>query len=169
LVIVSNGIAAAAMRDGTFPHFTEEQIRAGVKDAEDNLAMEVFNAFKEVYPHAGQIADALLDLPPSFRGAVLDRTARKTAAHWPKGEYSALRFAQVVAEMGVVGRVRKRNAAEYIDADFEYFLKKRLTLLDHHECVIHPMFYSRLNIVTSSQDAKVYPFPDHAEFTEVLR
>jgi hypothetical protein len=33
-------------------------------------------------------------------------------------------------------------------------------------CVIHPMFYQRLNI-NQSLNLRVYPFPEHDEFKEL--
>jgi hypothetical protein len=99
-----------------------------------------------------------------FKGNELDKRAPLTASEWAAGEYSPLAFRQLVAELGIVGRVRQINEkAGYVEADFEYSSESRLPLLVTDWCVIHPMFYQKLN-VTINRPLRVYPFPDHEEF-----
>lgn len=71
-----------------------------------------------------------------------------------------------MAELGIVGRVRGEHK-DVVAADFEYALLDRLTLGEQDTCVIHPMFYSMLN-VTVDKKVKVYPFPDHPDFQDVF-
>jgi hypothetical protein len=80
------------------------------------------------------------------------------------GEYSSDAFRQFVSELGIVGRVR--NVGEktgIVEADFEYAGDSRISLLVNDQCVIHPMFYEKLNI-RMTKNLCVYPFPDHEEF-----
>jgi len=55
-------------------------------------------------------------------------------------------FPELVAELGTVGRVRKRDEKTgFTAADFEYFLPDRLASQVDDGCVIHPMFYRKLH------------------------
>jgi hypothetical protein len=136
----------------------------GVKQGEELLADEVFNSYSSLYPRAARIAEALSGLPLIFKGNELDRRASQTASQWTAGEYSPSAFRQLVAELGIVGRVRQINErAGIVEADFEYANNSRLPLLVGDTCVIHPMFYKKLNIQITKKLC-VYPFPDHEEF-----
>jgi hypothetical protein len=158
LILLCNGIAERAKENGHFPSFTQEDIRLGVKDGETKLAVEIINSFRSIYPNVSTIVDALMKMPMLFTGNELDRRAKQSASEWPKGTYSPARFRRLVAELGIVGRVRRHNAESgYIDADFEYSLRERLPITHRDECVIHPMFYSRLNVELNSP-SRVLPF-----------
>lgn len=163
LIVLCNAIAEHALRLGEFPEISSKSIVAGVEFSGEILAQEVFNAYSAVYPNAARIADALSGISPIFRGKELDKRAHRTASQWTE-EYSPYRFRQFVAELGIVGRVRRSSQSqEIIEADFEYFHRGRLILDDDDLCVIHPMFYSRLN-VNINEKICVYPFPDHQDF-----
>jgi hypothetical protein len=45
-------------------------------------------------------------------------------------------------------------------------LKDRLVISDGDECVIHPMFYNKLQVVRD-QPYIIYPFPDHPDYDEL--
>jgi hypothetical protein len=132
------------------------------------LATEIINSYSGVYKQVGKITDAMMGVPILFQGKLLDKCAPKTASEWPVGQYSPYRFRQLVSELGIVGRVRSRDqASKKIAADFEYFRDERLPIVDNDECVIHPMFFSRLN--TDTKDFHiVYPFPDEPDYLSVL-
>lgn len=99
-----------------------------------------------------------------FKGNRLDKVAPRTSSSWSGGGYSPLNFRKLVVELGVVGRVRQVNEKlGFVEADFEYHNKDRLTLYENDECVIHPLFYEKLRI-SREQKLRVYPFPDHPEF-----
>lgn len=164
LIVLCNSIAKYAQEKGNFPKFTPEDIIMGVKQGEELLADEVFNSYSSLYPRAARIAEALSGLPLIFKGNELDRRASQTASQWTAGEYSPSAFRQLVAELGIVGRVRQIDErAGIVEADFEYANNSRLPLLVDDTCVIHPMFYKKLNIQIT-KNLCVYPFPDHEEF-----
>lgn len=164
LIVLCNTIAETAFRERTFPIFRPEAIVKSVHKGQNALAEEVFNSYSSVYPKVGRIVEALCGLPMLFKGNELDKRAPLTASEWAVGEYSPLAFRQLVAELGIVGRVRQINEqAGYVEADFEYSSESRLPLLVTDTCVIHPMFYQKLNI-TINRRLRVYPFPDHEEF-----
>jgi broad-specificity NMP kinase len=72
-----------------------------------------------------------------------------------------------VAELGIVGRVRSYDERTgIVEADFEYSKDRRIPLLVDTNCVVHPMFFHRLNIDMVSA-LRVYPFPDHQEYREL--
>lgn len=164
LIVLCNSVAKRAQDGETFPKFEPESIIEGIQRAEKRLAEEVMNSYSSVYPGAARIAEALSGLPLIFKGNELDKRAPQTASQWPPGEYSSYAFRQFVSELGIVGRVR--NVSEktgIVEADFEYAGESRISLLVTDQCVIHPMFYKKLNI-RMTRNLCVYPFPDHEEF-----
>jgi hypothetical protein len=170
LIVLCNNVARNAQRANRFPHFTREDIIEGVRKGEVALADEVINAYSGVYPNAGRIVEAMSGLPMRFEGKLLDKRAPQTSSAWPRGDYSPLIFRQMLAELGIVGRARglqsKGVDEPCAQADFEYAIEQRLPLLVDTQCVVHPMFYERLNIATEPNYC-VYPFPDHEAFKEV--
>jgi len=167
LILLCNAIARRAIRARHFPLFTEEDIRLAVREAESDLASEIINSFSSVYPHVSTIVDALMKLPMLFAGNELDKRASQSASEWPQNSYSPARFRRLVAELGIVGRVRRRNdVAGFVDADFEYSLRDRLPITHRDECVIHPMFYQRFN-VDCSLPSRVMPFSTEREAREI--
>jgi hypothetical protein len=157
LILICNSIAKLAIRDRTFPNFRSDHIIAGIREAELELASEILNSFSMVYPRVERIVSALTKLPKVFSGNELDKRSSQSAAEWPD-KYSPSRFKQLVAELGIIGRVtRGGNETGFIDADFEYSLKDRLSLTHRDTCVVHPMFYRKLNIDFNSESL-VMPF-----------
>jgi Cdc6-like AAA superfamily ATPase len=158
LILLCNAIAELAMKAGRFPRFSEEDILVAIKQAESDLAIEIINSFSKAYKNVSTIVDALMRMPMLFSGKELDKRASQSATEWPDDSYSSAKFRRLVAELGIVGRVRRHNEeAGYIDADFEYSLRERLPITHRDECVIHPMFYSRFNIEFNS-GSRVMPF-----------
>jgi Cdc6-like AAA superfamily ATPase len=167
LIVLSNAIASRALAEKTFPHFRSKDIVHAIYQRQNDLAEEVFNSYSSIYPKVGRIVEALSGLPMLFKGNELDKRAPLTASEWPSGEYSPLAFRQLVAELGIIGRVRHLDEkAGYVEADFEYSLEGRLPLMVTDLCVIHPMFYRKLNI-TLDRRLRVYPFPDHDEYKDL--
>ncbi|HEY9881348.1 MAG TPA: hypothetical protein V6D29_23025, partial [Leptolyngbyaceae cyanobacterium] len=166
LIVLCNSIAEHALAFNNFPILSPKDIISGVQNAGDSLANEVFNAYSAVYPNAARIADALSGIAPVFQAKELDKRAHQTASQW-QDDYSPYRFRQFVAELGIVGRVRQKDdVSGVVEADFEYFKKGRLILSTDDLCVIHPMFYTKLN-VSVKEKLYVYPFPDHEEFVSL--
>jgi hypothetical protein len=167
LIVLCNTIADRAFREKTFPIFHPKMIVKAIAAGQVALAEEVLNSYSSVYPKVGRIVEALSGLPMIFKGNELDKRAPLTASEWPPGEYSPLAFRQLIAELGIVGRARRIDQKSgFVEADFEYSLKARLPLMVTDYCVVHPMFYQRLNI-NLSQNLRVYPFPEHDEFKEL--
>jgi hypothetical protein len=157
LILLCNAIAKRAKEGGRFPAASEEDILTATKDVEPALAKEIINSFSETYANLTGIVDALRTMPMIFKGNELDKRASQSASAWKEG-YSQEGFRRLVAELGIVGRVRRHNEeAGYIDADFEYSLQGRLALTHRDECVIHPMFYSRLDVEFNTP-SRVMPF-----------
>lgn len=166
LILLCNGIARRSRDNGYLPKIRAEDIVLGLRETEGELANEVINSYVSLYPGVGRIVDALRGIDMTFEGRELDRRASRSSSHWPKGEYSPSNFRQLVAELGIVGRVRKKDElAGFIAADFEYASSERLPLGVHDSCVVHPMFFEKLNVATAP--FRVYPFPDHPDFSDV--
>lgn len=158
LIYICNEIAYEAAKQPSFPSFPAACVRLGLKSAETELANEIINSFELTYPNVGKIVSALMGMPMLFMGSELDKRARDTKSSWPEGTYSLTGFRQLVTELGIIGRVSKRNdKAGYVDADFEYSTTDRLTITPRDECVIHPMFYSKLNVQLDFR-VRVMPF-----------
>jgi energy-coupling factor transporter ATP-binding protein EcfA2 len=166
LVILCNAIARETQRSGKFPQFQSIQINKAIMQCEYDLADEVLNSYDLIYPRVSDIAMALTNAPMVFKGNYLDQVAKKTSDVWAEG-YSLSSFRRLVAELGIVGKVRKKSEeAGIIEADFEYAMQDRLVITNEDECVIHPMFYSKLQVVKNGY--VVYPFPDHEDYENLL-
>lgn len=167
LVILCNRIASLAMDHGSFPRFENETIIEAVKECEEELADEVLNAYSRIYRNVAQIVEAVSAAPMIFSGNQLDKWAKRRKSAWPRGQYSPQRFRDLLADLGVVGRVRHASeATDVVEADFQYFKKSRLVITETDTCAIHPMFYRKLNIDTSEQRV-LLPFPDHPMWNEL--
>lgn len=167
LVVLCNKIARNAEKSGKFPHFKDVPIAKIISECEHDLADEVLNSYDLIYPRVADIITALTNAPMTFHGNYLDQVAKRTSGAWPHGTYSTAAFRRVVAELGIVGKVRSMDeSAGIIAADFEYAMQDRLTLTSDDDCVIHPMFYSKLQVKKNGKI--VYPFPDHEDYQPLL-
>ena len=162
LILLCNAITERSMKAERFPQCSEEDILVAIKDRETKLANEIISSFGTVYPNVSKIVDALIKMPMLFTGNELDKRAKQSASHWPPGIYSPDNFRRLVAELGIVGLVRRHNEVGYIDADFEYSIEERLPITHRDECVIHPMFYSRFKVEFNSP-LRVMPFSTERE------
>lgn len=166
LVILCNNIAREATSNGKFPSFSQIPIGKAIADCEFDLADEVLNSYNLIYPRVADIIMALTNAPMKFSGNYLDQIAKKTSDVWTEG-YSLSGFRRLVAELGIVGKVRKKSEeTSIIEADFEYAMQDRLVISNDDECVIHPMFYSKLQVKKNGWI--VYPFPDHEDYQPLL-
>ena len=165
LIILCNSIAASSLqnRKSTFPVMREEDIVIGIKAGEDRLATEVINSFSAAYSNIAGILNSLQGCPMSFPGKELDRRAHSSASEWPRGQYSQPAFRRLVAELGIVGRAKKITDS-VIDAEFEYSIPRRLSLMPSDDCVLHPMFYSRFNVQLNTP-LRIMPFRGEADFS----
>jgi|GEM_PF-315046 len=170
LIYLCNTIAERSMAREAFPHMTSADIVEGVRDAQTELANEVINSFSNVYPNAHRIVQALRGLPAMFRGNELDKRAKDTASEWPAGEYSLSDFRQLLAQMGIVGRVtRVDEQGGYVDAEFEYAMTERLNVSPREDYVIHPMFFRTFNVAFNVTPYRIMPFPTTREHESVSR
>lgn len=164
LILMCNEIANLAIDDGTFPLIKPEHIRQGILNVESDLAVEIINSFHAIYPNVARIVDALNGTPMAFKGNELAKLAPRSADAWPKGTYSQRNFLALAAELGIIGRVESEGGG-VIEAGFEYLLRRRLAISVDDQCVIHPMFYTRLN-VKKSRDVRVVPFATNGTFED---
>ena len=149
-----------------FPFFKNVQIQKVITQCEQDLAAEVLNSYNLIYPRVADIVTALTNAPMLFPGNYLDQVAKKTSEIWT-GSYSLYNFRRLVAELGIVGKVRsKSEETKIIEADFEYSMNDRLILSNDDECVIHPMFYTKLQVQKNGWI--IYPFPDHEDYKEIM-
>lgn len=167
LVILCNRIARTASKSGKFPCFKNINIAQVISENERILADEVLNSYGLIYPGVAEIITALTKAPAIFPGNYIDQVAKKTSRSWPAGTYTANKFHRLVTELGIVGRVREKDQETgIVEADFEYNMDDRLVLSDTDECVIHPMFYTKLQVKRDDHYI-VYPFPDHEDYNRI--
>lgn len=167
LMMICNRIARRARDAGTFPNAGPELLASAVREEGLHLSNEVVSSYSRIWPNAGQIVGALSGMPPRFEGRELDRVAKRTAAEWPDG-FSRTKFKRLVTELGIVGRQRRGPSGSegVVEADFEFLLEDRLYLTEKDICVLHPMFYRKLNI-EAEPGVVVYPFPDHPDYRDL--
>lgn len=167
LIFVCNKIASLAMAKGEFPKFSPATIMQGILSSEIDLADELINSYIGIQANTGDIISSLEGLPMEFMGNELHKSAKRTSGHWSHGEYSQSEFIRLVVELGIVGRKRGNtdHQTKIIRADFEFAVRDRLFINEKDACVIHPLFYSKLNINrTAPVSFCVYPFPDRPDF-----
>lgn len=167
LMMICNRVARMARDAGTFPTASEDILRAAVREEGLHLSNEVVSSYSRIWPNAGQIVGALSGMPARFPGSELDRVAKRTAAEWPDG-FTRTKFKRMVMELGIVGRQRREPTGPdgIVEADFEFLLEDRLYLTEKDTCVLHPMFYRKLNI-EREPGIVVYPFPDHPDYDDL--
>lgn len=165
LVIICNKLFNISKDSHFMPHVTGEAIREAITSVEFDLANEIVNAYKKIYENADRILDALTGLPMMFKGKDLDRVARRTISQWPNQDYSSYNFRAIVAELGIVGKIRHYDARTgVIAADFEFCQRGRLAITESDDCVFHPLFFKKFNVRMTIPNAIVYPFPDHPDY-----
>ena len=170
VVEICNQIAKQALQQNVFPHFYKLDVLEIVEDSAAMLADEAINSYSRIYPHVGEIVEALRGAPVRFKGNYLDRIARFTRSAWPTHQsYSLAKFRRLVTELGIVGRVRSYDEeSRIVAADFEYNVAERLALRDDDDCVIHPMFYSKLQM-TDTTELVIYPFLKRQDYIQPIR
>lgn len=170
MVYFCNAIARETLASAHFPQFQTVNVQAIIRQSERDLAEEVLNSYSDIYPNVAEIVSALLRSPQMFKANYLDKVAKQTSAAWPERHtYSLSAFRRLVTELGIVGRVRRHDIATgIVTADFEYMVEDRLMLQNEDDCVIHPLFYTKLE-TRREHHLIVYPFPDHPDFEELLQ
>lgn len=165
LVIICNKLFNAS-RDNKFsPTNNVAHLSSCIKEAEQMLAIEVINSYKKIYGNIANILDALTGLPVMFKGKELDRVANRTKSQWTDIEYSPYSFKAIVAELGIIGRVRSLDEKSgIISADFEFFQNSRLALTETDDCVFHPLFFELFKVQRSNSNFIIYPFPEGVDY-----
>lgn len=165
LVMLCNAIAEESKRG--FPRFSSDVIKKTIQKVECELANEVFNSYDMIYPNVMRALKwAFHSFPISFQGKKLEEIFPKFVSEWSDKSYTLAKFMELVAELGIVGRVQKggeaksADASKIVEAEFEYSRQGRLDLHENDDCVIHPMFFHTLKINISGKDL-VYPFLPH--------
>lgn len=165
LVIICNKLFSLAASQGEFPQITSQAIIEAIASVEFDLANEIINSYKKIYENADRILDALTGLPMVFKGKDLDRVARRTVSQWHNHDYSSYNFRAIVAELGIVGRIKSYDSRTgVIAAEFEFCQRSRLSLTEGDDCVFHPLFFKKYNVQRNVPNAIVYPFPDHPDY-----
>jgi hypothetical protein len=165
LVIICNKLFNASKENDFLINKDSQFIKSAIKEEEQLLAIEVINSYKKVYGNISNILDALTGMSVMFKGKELDRVANRTRSQWQSMEYSPYNFRALVAELGIIGRVRKYDEKSgIISADFEFFQNNRLALNESDDCVFHPLFFELFKVKREPENYIVYPFPEGKEY-----
>ena len=163
LIVLCNQIASLAHADGTFPAIQNKHMVEGVEIGEITLAKEIINAFSPNFDNIESILASMRGCSLLLDHTELDKRSWGIKSEWRAqqelGKYSSEAFKAFLAELGIIGAVKK-TTEQYIQADFEYSLRDRLEISPRDEFVIHPMFYKKLR-VNRNTTRHVLPFsPD---------
>lgn len=168
-----NSICGPIYRDtpeSALSRIKEDDVINGIRHAEDNLALEVFSAYKDIHP-ALEVAceDCIPKLPLKFSDGTLIKTFNY---HGKKRTHSLsyIDFKRMLMEAGVVG-VFDRETERYFTANFEYTARDKLMDNGGPYC-LHPIFAVKYNCIKNSSDSKkpIYPFgsdPNAADYREL--
>jgi len=119
------------------------------------LAEEIFNSYEAVYPDARQIVSCFNKQPSILPAAQIDEFAQRTKKQWAGVPYDRLLFRRLVVEIGLLGAIVSETDL-FVEGEFEYMTEGTLNLSDTESCVIHPVFYRYLRVVTKELKT-VYP------------
>lgn len=168
VVMLCNSIADEADRLGKFPEFYDVGIPDVVASSAKKLADDILNAYSKIHPRIVEIVECLEGQPSFFPAGELDQIAAQRAKKIWQDRYDRQRFKRVLAEIGVIGVVRKVVEPHgIIHGDFEYHSNERLSIHENQSVVIHPMWYRRLKI-TRQPGWNIYPFPDTDDYRALI-
>jgi hypothetical protein len=157
LIWLCNEIANNAPPDEGFDW---QMIRSTVAAVAPKLASEVLNAFREVYPNAFEIVQAMAGAPEYLTYGEVEERAHRTKAQWPERSYDRHKFWRLIIETGMLGVVERRTE-QYTATRYEYIVRQQLAATDNCKFAIHPMFHRYLNVSRCEECPPQYPLgPD---------
>ena len=113
-----------------------------VHDAEMSLTVDVLNSYEHIYPLVTNIVDATLsETNMLLEGSLLDSVAKRAQAYWPAvghEEYSLASYRALVARLGIVGRVKRKDKGQSFRAGGLRVRPERLARADAARRVRHP-------------------------------
>ena len=168
MIKICNAIAARSDVDAFPPKFDEGAIRTGIDSEQGRLVADVISSFAESYPNVGHIVNVLAGTTAIISEEVLLKHAEMSRAYWPHGHYSPDAFRDLLAELGVIGRInaKKPGKASVVEAEFTYSTGDKIVIGRNEDCVIHPMFHRRLG--TKTEGWRVLPLGQYAVELEKL-
>ena len=127
----------------------------------NNIPVEIYSAYKEVYPEASRIARALFgNFPPVFVYEELEerwkRVGRPLSYTSGKAVTEFFEAVEMFLRMGVLGVVTN-TTDKYIDADYSYQNKEIVNTGLKGRLCVHPIFTRELGCDVSQQQQVVRP------------
>jgi hypothetical protein len=163
LLIILNSICNQAKRypDSQSTTITEEALRRGVAEVEETLVLEIFAAYRSVYPHAAAVCKSCLpELQHKFSIGDLERVFRTQGKKAMESDEFA-DFKRMLIEMGIVGRVLD-DSGRYIQAEFEYTVPHQLVSSTDDMLCLHPLF-TEVYSAKTREKKPVYPYGTRLE------
>ena len=148
LIYICNAIARRATARKVFPQFGAADIVGGVDDAMDFLISDLINAYGQTVPRLPEIINSFSAAPAVMDYGELEKRAEWSRDSWPEGHFSVSAFLQLMAEVGVIGRVTATDGTQdqTVRAEFAYSTTGTLVVGRGDTYAVHPMFHRRLNI-----------------------
>lgn len=133
-----------------------------IRKMEDELVKEIDNSFKKIYPNSSKIRSSLNGIDKIFQAKELDKRAKESKPFWSSEKYSLENFRRVLIELGIVGQITDLASVNtnYVGARFEYSFEGKLNINPNENCVIHPMFYTSLNVNLNHDKTVIIPITD---------
>lgn len=142
LLLILNSIAVQNHRltgNGRFVRFEAEAIQEGLRQAENTICGEVFNAYRSTYSNAEEICRRCLPfLPARFRDGDLHTVYNRHGKSLPDA-VDYLDFRKILIRTGVIGRVIKETNL-YIEGEFIYASTSDLNVQGNEQLCVHPVF-----------------------------
>ncbi len=156
--------------DETALKISEDAVKNGIRHAEDNLSLEVFSAYADIYPMLEAVCeDCIPRLSLKFSDGYLSTVYNQ---HGKKRVYSGsyAEFKRMLIEAAVIGTLDKETS-RYYTANFEYTASDKLMDNGGPYC-LHPIFAERYRSIRTGADSNkpVYPFgsdPNAADYREL--
>jgi hypothetical protein len=164
LLVILNAIAVQNHRitgNGKFAQFEAEAIQEGLRQAENTICREVFNAFRSTYPNAEEICRRCLPfLPARFRDGELHATYNRHGKALPYAtDYED--FRTILIRIGVIGRIVKETDL-YIEGEFIYSTTNDLNIQGNELLCVHPVFSRVFNQGSNAMGAVAKLVHPHA-------
>ncbi|MDJ0580883.1 hypothetical protein [Crocosphaera sp.] len=151
---ICNKISSDAQDFFKSPNSTEKTIGKSIEEEEKNLSIEVFTAFKDIYPNAEYFCDEYLkELTMGFKIDELKKLHNQIASSVKSNEqtqYDRYRdfrtFLRMLCELGIVGKrdVDNLNHPKYCVAIFEPNEDYEMSVGADEYVYVHPMFIRKV-------------------------
>ncbi|HOO53859.1 MAG TPA: hypothetical protein PLX30_06435 [Methanothrix sp.] len=169
IIYLFNAILSCAYDENkNWYNIKEQCITSAIFMYVDALVTNTYRVYNRIYPNTRKIVErALSGQPQIFDFSDVDPMIKKTKS--VRGNLNSDEVKQLLIDCGALGFEAKRYDLQkektIIEGKFQYQMTDSLPY--ENFCVIHPMYYHRLNII-KDRNILVYPRPSDKEEDESL-